>query len=412
MARVAVGSSMMQRNSERVAWLVILGAFAAFLLLCATVPLGIRYYLRHATSPKTATLDVIGGTIGVRERGAPAPIAVTKTVQLSEGSTLETYENSRGILTFYDGSTAILFPSTQIVLREMHVSTFPWGVEPITLEIEETRGRLRVGAASLVPQTSVDVPARDLEILTPQLTAALAEGSYAIEVGTDASQVIVTDGNAAVTAQERTVNVGRRERTVATQGQPPLPPMPAAQDIIVNGDFSDPLPRGWDNVHEPSNDPNVPLGNVALETLGDRHAVNITRSGSNQTSANTGIIQQIGKEVSDYRSVQLLADIRVHFQSLSGGGVLSSEYPLILRLRYRDVYGSEAEWVHGFYVQNLTNNPTNNGEQVPADVWVPFESGNLYETLDPKPFFITSLQIYASGWDYDSYVSGVRLVVE
>jgi hypothetical protein len=34
------------------------------------------------------------------------------------------------------------------------------------------------------------------------------------------------------------------------------------------------------------------------------------------------------------------------------------------------------------------------------------------ETLDPKPFYILSLQIYASGWDYDSYVSNVRLIIE
>jgi hypothetical protein len=408
---------MIHRNPERMAWLVILGAFAAFLLLCATVPLGIRYYLRHATSPKTATLEVIDGTPSFRVPGAVAPTAATQTVQLPEGTSVETDENSRGILTFYDGSTAILFPSTQIILRQMHVSTFPWGIEPITLYIDGTRGRLRVGAASLVSQGNRAAPTRDFQVRTfngdaLQLKASLAEGSYVIEVGSDASQVIVSDGNATVTAQDRTVNIGRRERTVVTQGQPPLPPLPAAQDIIVNGDFSDPLARRWDVVHEPSNDPKVPLGNVTAETLGDRHAVHITRSGSNQTSANTGIIQQIGKEVSDYRSVQLFADIRLHFQSLSGGGVLSSEYPLILRMRYRDVYGSEAEWVHGFYIQNLTNNPTNNGEQVPVDVWVPFESGNLYETLDPKPFFITSLQIYASGWDYDSYVSGVRLVVE
>ncbi len=408
---------MMHKNPERVAWLVILGAFATFLLLCATVPLGIRYYLQHATTAKTATLEVIDGTPRYRLPGAVAPIAATQTVQLPEGTSVETDENSRGILTFYDSSTVILFPNTQIILREMRVPAFPWGVEPITVYIDGTRGRLRVGAASLVPQGGSATPTRDFQVRTfigdgLQLTASLAEGSYAIEVGSDASQVIVTDGQAAVTAQDRTVTVGRRERTVVTQGQPPLPPLPAAQDIIVNGDFSDPLARRWDIVHEPSNDPKSPLGSVTPETLGDRHAVHITRNGSNQTSANTGIIQQIGKEVSDYRSVQLFADVRVHYQNLSGGGVLSSEYPLILRMRYRDVYGSEAEWVHGFYIQNVNNNPTNNGEQVPADVWVPFESGNLYETLDPKPFFITSLEIYASGWDYDSYVSGVRLVVE
>jgi hypothetical protein len=97
---------------------------------------------------------------------------------------------------------------------------------------------------------------------------------------------------------------------------------------------------------------------------------------------------------------------------LSGGGVVSSEDPLIRRLKYRDVYGSEAEWVHGFYYQNTANNPTNNGELVLSNVWLPYESGNLLETLDPRPFFITSIQVYASGWDYDSFVTGIRLIVE
>jgi hypothetical protein len=52
------------------------------------------------------------------------------------------------------------------------------------------------------------------------------------------------------------------------------------------------------------------------------------------------------------------------------------------------------------------------GESVSPNVWIPYESGNLLETLDPRPFFITSIQIYASGWDYDSYVTGIRLIVE
>lgn len=401
----------MRRNPERMAWLVILGAFVAFLLLCATVPLGIRYYLQHATSPQTAMLEVIGGTIGVRERGAPAPIAVTTSVRLSEGSTLETYENSRGILNFYDGSTAILFPSTQIKLSKMHVSTFPWGVEPITLHIDETRGRLRLGAAALVPQGNSAAPTREFLISTPQLTALLVEGSYVVEVQTDASQVIVNDGSAAVTAQGRTVQVGRQQRTVATQGQPPLLPLSAAQDIIVNGDFIDPLPRGWDDLRDTG--PAVISPGEAKEVLlGDRQALHIVRANSQQTSAITGVVQQFGKEVSDYRSMRLMADIRLHNQSLSGGGMLSSEYPLILRLKYRDQYGSEGEWVQGFYYQNTTNNPTTNGRQIPQDVWYPFESDNLFDLAVPRPFLITSLQVYASGWDYDSYVSGIRLVVE
>ncbi len=402
---------MIRKNPTRVAWLVILGAFAMFLLLCAAVPLSGRYYLEHATTPKPATLEVIGGTVRVRELGAAAPIAVTKTLALNEGSTIETDESSRCIITFLDGSTAILFPSTQITLRAMHVATFVWGTEPITIWIDQTRGRIRVGAAQQIAPTNSALMSRLFQVFTPQLEATLTEGSYAVEVATDASQVIVTNGNAMVVAQERTVQVARGQRTVARNNEPPLPALPAEQNLLVNGDFMDPLPRGWDDFRDVAGDTARVNGSATQTLLGDRQTIHIVRANSNQTSAITGVVQQINREVSDYRTMRLAADVRVHYQSLSGGGILSSEYPLILRIKYRDVYGSEAEWVHGFYYQNTTNNPTVNGELVPLDVWVPFETGNLFDAV-PRPFYITSLQIYASGWDYDSYVTAVRLLVE
>jgi hypothetical protein len=403
---------MTKHNPERAAWLVMWGAFLTFLVLLATVPLGIQFYLEHATTPQAATLEVISGTVRVREPSAAAPIAVTKTVQLPEGTSIETDENSRGILTFLDGSTTILFPSTQVFLRQMRVSTFPWGVEPITLGMDEVRGRLRVGCAQQVPRGDDPPRARTFLISTPQLAALLSEGSYAIEVGGDTSQVSVRDGTAAVSAANQTVSVGRGQRTLARQNGAPLAAMPAAQDLVVNGDFMDPRSRGWTDQVEIPGTSGTPVGRLSNPLLENRLTLHIQRTGSNQTSAITGISQEIKRDVSDYRSVRLTADVRVISHNLSGGGILSTEYPLILRLRYRDVYGSEAEWVHGFYAQNTTRNPTNNAEAVTPNVWIPYESGNLLETLDPRPFFITSIQVYASGWDYDSYVTAVRLIVE
>ena len=253
---------------------------------------------------------------------------------------------------------------------------------------------------------------RTFQVSTQQLVATLAEGSYAIEISDDATQVSVRDGTALVSAQNQTVKVGRSQRTLARRNEAPLAAMPAAQDLIVNGDFMDPRSRGWNDQIEIPNTPGAPVGRLSNPTLDNRVTLRIQRTGSNQTSAITGISQQINREVSDYRSVRLAADVRVQSHNLSGGGILSSEYPLIVRLKYRDVYGSEAEWVHGFYNQNAANNPTNNGELVSPNVWIPYESGNLLETLDPRPFFITSIQIYASGWDYDSLVTGIRLIVE
>ncbi len=399
---------MMNKHPERTAWLVLWSALAVFVLLCFSIPLAIRQYLLFSTAPKPATLEVVGGTVRVRERGSTAPFAVTKTKEVNEGTTIETDDNSRGIITFLDGSTATIFPATQIQLREMRESAFPFGEAPVTLEIEQTRGRMRVGAALL----SGSARERDLRVTTPHLSAALAEGSYAVDVSADASQITVRDGKAIVEAQERTVTLARSQRTVVRASEPPLPPLPAALDLIVNGDFKDPLARGWALWRDPPSDPNLQNGLIEVVPVGGHTAFHILRVGSNQSSAIAGIIQQVNKEVSDFRTIRLAVDIRVHNQSLAGGGVLSSEYPLIVRIRYRDVYGSEAEWVHGFYIQNLTSNPTNNGELVFQDVWIPYESGNLFEMLDPKPFYITQLLFYASGWDYDSYISSVRLIVE
>ena len=395
---------MINNNPERIAWLVTFGAFIVFLSLCALVPLGTRQYLLYTTITRPALLEVVGGTVRVQERGASTPLAVTKTKELNEGSVIETDENSRGILTFLDGSTAILFPDTQISLAEMRAPAFSWSQVPFSIGIEQTRGRVRIGAAPLFK----DTPSRNFQINTPHLLANVSAGSYAIDVDAQGSQVTVRDGTAQVSAQARTVIINRGQRTVATRSEPPLPALPAAQDLIVNGDFKDPLARGWSVLR----DSGETSGNVQIGNLGDRIAIQIGRGNSRQTSAITGGVQPINKEVSDFRTMRLLADVRVHSQSLGGGGILSSEYPLILRLRYRDVYGSEAEWVHGFYIQNTANNPTNNGELIPADVWIPFESGNLLETLDPKPFQVTSIQIYASGWDYESYVTAIRLIVE
>ncbi|MBI3537411.1 MAG: FecR domain-containing protein [Chloroflexi bacterium] len=399
---------MIHKHPERTAWFVIWGAFAIFLLLCFSIPLAIRHYFLFSTTSKPALLEVIGGTVRVHERGAAAPTAVTKIKELTEGTAIETDENSRGIITFFDGSTATIFPATQIQLRDLRVSAFSFGEAPVTIAIEQSRGRMRVGAALL----SGAGRERNLQIITPHLVATLAEGSYAIDVSADASQVTVRDGKAIVDAQERSVTLARSQRTVVRSNEPPLPPLSAALDLIVNGDFKDPLARGWTLWRDPLSDPNPANGLIEVLPVGNRQAFHILRSGSNQSSAITGIIQTINKEVSDFRSIRLAADLRVHLQSLSGGGILSSEYPLILRVKYRDVYGSEAEWVHGFYVQNATNNPTNNSELVLQDVWIPFESGNLFETLDPKPFYITQIFIYASGWDYDAYISSVRLIVE
>ena len=52
-----------------------------------------------------------------------------------------------------------------------------------------------------------------------------------------------------------------------------------------------------------------------------------------------------------------------------------------------------------------------NGKLIGRDTWYPFESPNLKDEI-PSLAFISSIQIYASGWDYEAFVSDVSLIAE
>ncbi len=128
----------------------------------------------------------------------------------------------------------------------------------------------------------------------------------------------------------------------------------------------------------------------------------------------TGIVQVIDKDVRDFTSLQLHISVRLLEQSLAGGGTRSSEFPIIVRLDYKDINGNDNFWTHGFYFKDPADTwPIINGEKIPRLVWYPYESSNLMEELgDVKPALIKSIRIYASGWDYQSMVSQAQLLAK
>jgi len=85
----------------------------------------------------------------------------------------------------------------------------------------------------------------------------------------------------------------------------------------------------------------------------------------------------------------------------------------MVRLKYRDVYDSEAMIVRGFYFQNTDKHPTTNGKEVPRDEWQAYDL-DLFDVslVTPRPTFLVSIEIAGSGWDYESRVANVRLEAE
>jgi hypothetical protein len=254
-----------------------------------------------------------------------------------------------------------------------------------------------------------------------QATSDLAEdGAYAIEVSNESTEVVVQRGVAEVRTSSTSVPdsqamviLSARQRTVVGIGQAPLAALKAEKDLVTNGDFRAPLVSGWSAFNDQGADGGAVDGDISLLVDDGRRAVRFLRTGGEYNHCESIIEQDLNHDLPAPMTVlKVRAMIKVSHQSLSGGGYLSSEYPLMIRVRYQDEYGSETQWVRGFYYQNTTGNPTASGQEVPQGKWYLYESENLLDVLPIVPKRLVSIRVFASGWSYESYVSEVSIIVE
>jgi hypothetical protein len=218
-----------------------------------------------------------------------------------------------------------------------------------------------------------------------------------------------------VVAGDEVVKLQQRERVVAKGEEGLSGLLPAERNLILNGDFQQPLTVGWE-AYNIQSDPAEVEGQASIVTLDGRRVVLFSRRGAAQNHAETGTEQRINRDVRDVASLRLHLSVRLAYQSLPGGGYLSSEFPVIVRLDYKDVYGNDRFVTHGFYYMDpIQDWPIINGEKIPPLVWFPYESGNLLnwpQLRDAPPATVISISIYASGWEYDSMVTEVELLAE
>jgi len=398
----------LRKNPARLAWITLSIAFAIFCFLAVSIPLGIRWYLINATQVHKTPLAAVKGTVQVQEPNASVFFAVTGTKDdVLEGSTIKTDATSQAFLEFFKDSTLQLYNNTQVVILKTQSPRFDFSPRPNTIALEVTSGRVRIGVAP-----SMKSPL-NFQVRTPHAAVELKEdGRYSLEVSSEEFHLTVIDGQAKVTAMGKTVELERGERTTVEIGGEPLGPLPAERNFISNGDFREPLEKGWVSYDE-RDDADEASGRVEIITSGARQAVLFQRLGGNIRHAETGIIQTIDRDIRDYGVLQLRLSVMLLYQSLSGGGVLHSEYPIMVRLDYQDLYGNANHWVQGFYYENPANYVIMNGLEIPRNVWYSYESGNLMEMLgDVKPAHLTSIRIYASGHDYQSMITEVELVAK
>nr|MBC7245739.1 hypothetical protein [Chloroflexota bacterium] len=407
----------MRRNPERLAWTVLWIAFALFCTLTVSIPLSIRWYLTHATRAYEAKVTCLEGTAVVEDpRHATAkPVLKGETISVPEGTVVSVDENAQAVVTFFDQSFVRLFPRSSIALQRMRMPRFSASPRAAQIIVYAKGGRLW---ANTVLRGSSPV---EFRVESLQAHTLLAEdGGYAIEVSNERTEVIVHRGMAEVAAaslstssEAAKVTLSSRQRTVVEIGQPPLAPLKAERDLLINGDFTAPLSTGWTAFNDQGGDGGEVDGTWSLVVDEGRRAVRFYRIGGEYNHCETIIEQELNRDLPDpLTTLKVRATIKLVHQSLSGGGYLSSEYPLMIRIRYRDMYLSENEWIRGFYYQNENNNPTMNGQEIPQNKWYFYESENLLDVLPIAPRRILWIRVYASGWSYESLVSQISLIVE
>lgn len=400
----------MTRNPERVAWIVLSLAFVAFCLLAVAIPLGVRWHLLYSERERKASVESLAGTVVVEPPvgSGPVPLSKGQRTEVREGTTIRVDEAAEAAVTFYDHSFMRLFSGTTIRLDRLRSPRYDLGRQPNTMHLSLMGGRIQIGTA-----LSLDWPL-DFRVTTLQSQLVLGpDGSYALEASNEGSEITAYRGRASVLAAGSELVLDARQRTRVELNQPPQAATGVARNLISNEDFSAPLDQGWRVFNDQGTDGGDRDGQAEVVVDEGRRAVKLSRTMGQGNHCETILEQAIDRQLPDLvASLVVRATVKVRYQSLSGGGYLSSEYPLMIRLTYRDVYDSEAEWIQGFYYQNVAGNPTTYGQQIPRDRWYPFESGNLLEDLPIKPFKISKVRVYASGWDYESLISDIHLIVE
>jgi hypothetical protein len=401
-----------RQNPQRVAWIILIANFTVFCVLAVVAPLALRGYVLHATRALTAYVSTTEGTVQLRVPGASEPNAVPERRVVPEGSQLVTDSVARALLVVSSdaGGQQVLarvqlFPDSSLQLRRIQSPRFSVSRDSDDLLLVLERGRAHL----VTSETSRTVR---IQLDTPQSSTVIGDGILDVAIRGDDAQVTAVAGSAQVTAAGTQVALSEGQRVSIPTGRAPGLPVPAEQNLVRNGTLEGDLAPAWKTVMDVS--PEHQPGRVTRETMGQRKVVRLQRRAEDGVPNMIGLTQTLEQDVQGLDSLVLGLDLQLLYQSVPGGGTLNSEYPVMVDVAYRDVYGKDLHWFQYFYYRDLPPGSTwvpPTGEKLPIGAWYTYESPNLFDVLkDTRPARIHSITISARGHDYESMISDVALV--
>lgn len=433
-------------RSQRLAWGVLLIAFAVFCVLCVVSIFGLYLFLFESTMPMESELRVSRGTAVVVgadmiEQGVRTRLALFNSALISTDTI------SQAALTVYDQlnanrviATVTLKSGTSVDMKNVSRPRFDWSTQSYWLDFNSVYGELDV---YIPPNLGRDVliTLRTTQGAEVWLTAA---GQYTLVIIGTQVQVSNNGGEAVVIepGSRRSERVPAGERLIytvdtgafsVTRGRVSLSGARgfSGENVADYNDATAGAPYTW-RCNSVEND--QPNGVYQLATEDGRPTINFFRDNGATSHAETSCSLAFGTQGLDVSGLTYLAvraTFKINGHSLSTCGSQGSECPLMLRMDYYPVEPALNErgdpqlvsWIHGFfsifkpeldYPLNCDSAGCTLHEIVNEDTWYVYETGNLL-TQGPapqRPRAITVIRFYASGHEYDVHVSELALLAD
>ncbi len=427
-----------------VAWLVLLAAFGLFCLLIFTAFNLISDYLSQSTEYKAGQVRVALGrdvNVFVQHRGQSKEILVSEIENVNEGDEIRTGKDSDAVLVLFDGSRLDLTPESRVRLERSRVEIrnfrrtekqvavgvqngLVWfTVQPFVTGRDYSKASFR----AFLPQEGAASGPTEMWFNDP-LTGNYSDGRYGL--GVNRAQEKESGLRAWFTNKARkpidvrspgkVVSVGPGQRVAFEGGVPGVPMLPGElqTQLVFNGSFL----NGWD-YWQPYSDQGSDKGPIdglvqfdaELIDDGAQPRARIMRLDPRGEGnfAETSMLQDINRDVSDYEELDFRLKFKLVSQSLAGGGYLGSEYPLFIKIAYLDKNNERQEFFRGFYskpsdIRTTDQDRVGISQKFTQGEWQDWHF-NLME-LRNKPTRILRVTIGSSGHLYDSYFTDVSLI--
>ena len=428
----------------RMAWLVLLLAFGMFCVLTITTALAIYLYLFQSTETIPAVLQVSQGTVGVTGSDFVETVQRERQDLTNTQTSISTDSLSQATVQFrdvpaFEGAASRLLAAvalqsnTFITFERASRPRFDWSLNQHSISFSNLKGKLDVfvtGAKNKPFLLSVGTAGG----LSVQF---LDDGRYRVSATDDEVRILNVMGRASAYFADdmsslRTVPAG--QELVVRLGNRTIEPRATIRNVLASSLFSIQytdqgpprdelsLPANWGCLVEQDSDPR---GMYSLEVFDGRFGLRLRRLDNATSHGEVRCTQPFGEggiDVSGFDSIKVIVTFYVSSQSLSQCGILGSECPLMLRLRYEDRLAVGRTWIRGFYFDKevITDYPTlcstciQEHEIINKQAWYTFESENLLSVIgaNDHPESLSWIALEASGHQFDTIVSEILLLVD